>query len=608
MTAPTTTITTAMLTPKWVDEIVQKWNSRTYSVFIVHGNIYDVFPVSNGNGSAKYVSLKGYLANKLFKDRDYMLYYDIGDGLTFGNKAMQGEFYKWLEIFDETEKTDYHIKGLPKEFIRLVPLLRRFFLKVADDKKGVTFIIDYAEKIVPESTGGGSSTEERQSVVSLLKWGTSPDMRFSDIGIFLMTEGITELQADLVRNPHIAQINIDLPNKDERQYFLENSEWVSNLVMEATNSKTPLPLDNTAILLKSCGDFDLPTLAARTSGLNIVRIQHLLAEALHNNKKLTWQYVAECKKKLIEEYCQGLVKFVEPKAGVNLECVATHTAAKKKLQELVWLIKNGKTDVLERGILLPGRIGVGKSYLIYCFASECGLPVMEIGDFRSKWVGDTEKQQSRILMTVKALGPVIVVIDEADAVFGNRSNSSGDSGVSSRVFAGFAAHIGDSSLRGRELWIAMTSRPDMMAIDMKRQGRFGLCIPLFPSQNENDVMDMFNVLSKINKMTLSDETKEFIRVSLGDKSLTGSDVEAIVLRAKERAVLDSRDNNVTAEDFKASVETFIDPLDPLLLKLQMLAAVLACSDKRYLPQKYLDMDRTALYQEFMQTKMELQML
>jgi SpoVK/Ycf46/Vps4 family AAA+-type ATPase len=311
---------------------------------------------------------------------------------------------------------------------------------------------------------------------------------------------------------------------------------------------------------------------------------------------------------LIEEYCQGLVKFVEPDVKKNLECVATHVAAKKKLQEIVWLIKNGRTDVLERGILLPGRIGVGKSYLIYCFASECGLPVMEIGDFRSKWVGDTEKQQSRILMTIKALGPVIVVVDEADAVFGNR-HADGDSGVSSRVFAGFAAHIGDSSLRGREVWIAMTSRPDMMAIDMKRQGRFGLCIPLFPSQNVDEAMDLFAVQAKINKVELTEESKNYIKDWYWryQKELTGSDVEAIVLRAKERAALESR-NNVTEEDFKNAVDTFIDPLDPILLNLQMLAAVLACSDKRYLPQRFVDQDRGELYKQFLQAKMELQML
>jgi SpoVK/Ycf46/Vps4 family AAA+-type ATPase len=100
------------------------------------------------------------------------------------------------------------------------------------------------------------------------------------------------------------------------------------------------------------------------------------------------------------------------------------------LRELAWLIKNNKTEVLERGVLVPGRVGVGKSFLVDCFASECGLPVMELGEFRSKWVGDTERQQARILMTVRALGPVIVVVDEADAVFGSRDMDSGDSGVS----------------------------------------------------------------------------------------------------------------------------------------------------------------------------------
>ena len=64
-------------------------------------------------------------------------------------------------------------------------------------------------------------------------------------------------------------------------------------------------------------------------------------------------------------------------------------------------------------VIFCGPVGVGKSFLVDCFASECGLPVMEIGEFRSKWVGDTERQQARVLMTIRALGPVIVVVDEA---------------------------------------------------------------------------------------------------------------------------------------------------------------------------------------------------
>jgi len=306
---------------------------------------------------------------------------------------------------------------------------------------------------------------------------------------------------------------------------------------------------------------------------------------------------------LIEEFCQGLVRFKDPKPGVTLDVVAIHHAAKKQLRELAWLIKHGKTDVLERGILVPGRVGVGKTFLIDCFASECGLPVMDVGEFRSKWVGDTERQQMRILMTIRALGPVVVVVDEADAVFGGRESGGDDSGVSSRVFAAFAAHIGDSSLRGRELWVAMTSRPDLLAIDMKRQGRFGLCIPLFPAQGPDDVLEIFTTLARLKKITLNDAIQAYIRKQLGAFPLTGSDVDAILVRAKERAVLASRDNDVQVTDLEEAVQSFIDPLDPDLLALQELAAVLACSDRRYLPARYQEADRAKLLEEFSRVKM-----
>jgi SpoVK/Ycf46/Vps4 family AAA+-type ATPase len=312
--------------------------------------------------------------------------------------------------------------------------------------------------------------------------------------------------------------------------------------------------------------------------------------------------VTASKKRLIEEYCQGLVRFKDPKPGVSLDRVATHTAAKARLRELAWLIRNAKTDVLERGVLVPGRVGVGKSFLIDCFASECCLPVMEMGEFRSKWVGDTERQQARILMTIRALGPVIVVVDEADAVFGTRE-ADGDSGVSGRVFAAFAAHIGDSTLRGRELWVAMTSRPDLLSIDMKRQGRFGLCMPLFPAQGPEDVAELFNTVGRVKNIPLTDSTLTYIHDSLGQRPLTGSDVDSILIRAKERAVLAKRDDSVQCEDLEEAVSSFIDPLDPDLLALQELAAVLACSDRRYLPERYRSADRAQLLETFAQLKL-----
>lgn len=575
----------------WALELARRWNGGTYSLFVLHGNIFDLFPIQD-NGATSYVPLKSFLVRRLFPERACMLFYDISDGLTFGSGEMQKRFFEWLEIFDSVEHTNFHEAGPPRDLLRLAPLLRRFFLRVAEEKekwRGVTLIIDFPEKLIPACEEANASMEERMNLVTFLKWAAAPELARLDIGVVLVTESADELSPRLLQNPYVAQVRVDLPDAEERLRFLQ-SGWAEALAGGKAFS--------------GWSDFTPEQLSARTSGLNLLRIRHFLAEAIRNDIRVTQEFVTAGKKRLIEDYCQGLVRFKDPKPGVSLDIVATHTAAKKRLRELAWLIKNGKTDVLERGILVPGRVGVGKSFLIDCFASECGLPVMEMGEFRSKWVGDTERQQARILLTIRALGPVIVVVDEADAVFGTRE-ADGDSGVSGRVFAAFAAHIGDSTLRGRELWVAMTSRPDLLAIDMKRQGRFGLCIPLFPAQAPEDVLDLFTTVARVKKISLTDPILAYIRESLGTRPLTGSDVESILLRAKERAVLANRDSDVQRADVEEAVNSFIDPLDANLLALQETAAVLACSDKRYLPEHYLAADRAALQEQFSHLKLRL---
>src|SRR5712691_10683605 len=527
-TAPAATQTRLPLRG-WGLELARRWNGGTYSLFVLHGNIFDLFPVQD-NSTTEYVPLKTFLVRRLFPERACLLFYDISDGLTFGSADMPKRFFEWLEVYDTTENTNFHAAGPPRDFVRLAPVLRRFFLRVADEKekwRGITLIIDFPEKLIPANEEANASTDEQMNLVTFLKWAAAPEMARLDIGVILVTESATELNARLLQNPYVAQVRIDLPDAEERQRFLQ-SGWAEAMA------------DGKAF--SEWSDFAPPEVAARCAGLNLLRIRHFLAEAIRNNTRVTSDLVTASKKQLIEEYCQGLVRFKDPKPGISLDCVATHIAAKQKLRELAWLIKNAKTDVLERGVLVPGRVGVGKSFLIDCFARECGLPVMEMGVFWFKEAGATESQQARILMTIRALGPVIVVVDEADAVFGTRE-ADGDSGVSGRVFAAFAAHIGNSTLRGREVWVAMTSRPDLLSIDMKRQGRFGLCMPLFPAQGHDDVAELFTTVARVKKIALTDAVLAFVREQLGPRALTGSDIESILIRAKERAVLAKRDDD-----------------------------------------------------------------
>jgi SpoVK/Ycf46/Vps4 family AAA+-type ATPase len=61
-----------------------------------------------------------------------------------------------------------------------------------------------------------------------------------------------------------------------------------------------------------------------------------------------------------------------------------------------------------------------------------------------QYVGETEGNLERVLSVLWAMGPVMVVIDEADAALGDR-DIEGDSGTSSRVLGMIASQMGDTA-------------------------------------------------------------------------------------------------------------------------------------------------------------------
>ena len=128
------------------------------------------------------------------------------------------------------------------------------------------------------------------------------------------------------------------------------------------------------------------------------------------------------------------------------------------------------------GYLICGPVGTGKTFLAECYAGSIGIPCVALKNFRSKYVGETEGNLQQVLAVLRSLGPVVVIIDEADAALGNRQ-SDGDSGTSARVFSMIAAQMGNTRYRGRIVWMLLTSRPDLLPIDLKRQGRAEVHIP-----------------------------------------------------------------------------------------------------------------------------------
>src|SRR6266700_233878 len=208
----------------WALELARRWNGATYSLFVLHGNVFDLFPVQD-DSQVSYLPLKTFLVRRLFPERACLLFYDISDGLTFGSADMQKRFFEWLEVYDNVENTNFHAAGPPRDLIHLAPLLRRFFLRVADEKekwRGITLVIDFPEKLIPACDEANASMEERMNLVTFLKWAAAPELARLDIGVVLVTESADELSAGLLQNPYVAQVRVELPDADERLRYLQS--------------------------------------------------------------------------------------------------------------------------------------------------------------------------------------------------------------------------------------------------------------------------------------------------------------------------------------------------------------------------------------------------
>jgi len=109
-------------------------------------------------------------------------------------------------------------------------------------------------------------------------------------------------------------------------------------------------------------------------------------------------------------------------------------------------------------------------------------------------VGSSEGNLERIFRLVHALGRCYVFIDEADQSLGRREGSSGDSGVSGRLYSMLAEEMGSSTNRGKVIWVLASSRPDLIEVDLKRPGRVDVKIPLFPTTTLREGLDLLRML------------------------------------------------------------------------------------------------------------------
>jgi len=591
----------ARVLPAWAEDLRRRYLRGEASMFVLHGNVYDVVLCSR-----KMMALTEFLTDVLLKDsKETIAVYNVATGVRFSKR--------------EDGTTGLEDLLLSTEKDRVFAALER--LLIGSTKTAV--IMEYAEAIAPAGDPNFQSEADRAAIVTLHRWSALPEIERGDNVVLAISENLTELAPKLISNPKVAVVEVPMPDydtrreaasladtrltqKDAERYAgitagLKSIQIASILTPQAAAEEDLVDREAfIAGLLGSGADAAARAhkLAALTSNLSRDEVKELVAPTatmpvadaslpspIELARKETDRLIAKRKREILERECFGLVEFVEPAHG--FEVVGGMEEVKKDLLVIAESIREGRTSRVPMGILFTGPMGTGKTFVAEAFAKECGLTTIKLKNFRSKWVGATEGNLEKILNVIRAIGQVVVIIDEGDRAFGN-TDGEGDGGTSSRVIARIKEFMSDTSNRGRILFLVMTNRPDKLDVDLKRAGRLDRKIPFLYVQTAEEVELVAKALLRKNKIK-TDVDLVSIRDSFSSKLIgySNADIEAVLLLANDEAARESDgDAPVLATHFKQAAIDYFPSRDVELLEYMELLAVFESSSRRLLPAKY----------------------
>jgi transitional endoplasmic reticulum ATPase len=598
---------TAAILPPWAEELRHRYLRGEAWLFVVHGNVHDLVLYQG-----KLISAVDFLAEKVLDKKQNVVRYNVSTGCKFVKKTSGLDALPIEELVAQRNPE------------RVLPVLEQLLFY----HRNVGVVVDHAEMLAPAGSASFFSQADRMAVVSLQRWSLAHEIERGDNIVLLVTESPAELHPKIVGNPQVAALEIPMPSLDERKAVIRlvnpelDDAWVDRFAditagLRTAQIKSILqpppegeedPAARLRFLRQLVGDEKrAQKLATVTRGMSREEIRELVGVAAPAPAPAQAQapaqapiddghefdevlaLIAKRKREIIERECFGLIEFVD--SGHDFSVVGGMDEIKQELVTIARDIREGRRSRVPMGLLFTGPMGTGKTFVAEAFVKESGLTGIKLKNFRSKWVGATESNLERILGVIKAIGNVIVIIDEGDRSFGS-GEGEGDSGTSSRVIARLKEFMSDTRNRGRVLFVLMTNRPDKLDVDIKRAGRLDRKIPfLYPQTAEQVELVLEAQLRKHAIQTEIAFPADRDAVSAKLIGYSNADLEALALLAYGYASADhaSGEPVVTRDAFTRAVADYLPSRDLEMLAYMELLAVFEASNRRMLPPKYADL-------------------
>ncbi len=287
-------------------------------------------------------------------------------------------------------------------------------------------------------------------------------------------------------------------------------EEIENLI------KSELPISNQFIRQEKQLQSGL---ARAMMGLQLYEVEQIIRSIqVRTGGRLTEKclsYALQEKKTIVKK--SGIIEVVD--TNVSFDQVGGLQVLREDLKQKAIVFKHlnefqQKKFPLPKGVLILGMPGCGKSLIAKSIADlfEVSLLRLDVNRLMGQYVGQSEENLRKALMTAEAAHPCVLWIDEIEKAFAgvNSGNSSND--IIMRLMGHFLTWMQE---RKTAVYIVATAN-DALRPELMRKGRFDeVYFVDFPNESEREEI----LKKKIDNFRRTDEQQKLFDFSEIDKSI-----------------------------------------------------------------------------------------
>ena len=395
---------------------------------------------------------------------------------------------------------------------------------------------------------------------NMIEWATNIDLRARGYLVVAMAKSIRGIPGNMLSSNDMKVVRVPYPDYTDRLEFI-------NHLINREEIKTDIPPEH---LARITGGLELKTIHT------FVKMSEGYKKRDEGQESQTFlDLVEDRKQRLVNSRSGGMLEILET-ANLFFDSLGGLENVKSHLRGVVQAIAKSDLAQIPSGILLLGPQGTDKLSMAKALANEANMTCIQLKKLKDFCA---DGNASEVLALLPMFMPAVVVIDDIDNPEGIQWGHAADS--KTPIPPELLDFMSVLSLRGKVLWVGISSRPDKIDPVFSRSGRFPDKL-LFLMPDKNDREDILKKAFENNNIPNNNLNFPAVADDKYTQNSMSVELDAIVKRSYQIAQLNGREN-VSQDDLLKSADNFIPSTTPEMSEYFTLLAIREVNSRDFIP-------------------------